>query len=50
MLKKNWKTLIKIALVLLSLPVVFVVSVYSGVFGHLQTKKELLNFKNAAAT
>jgi penicillin-binding protein 1A len=27
-----------------------VVAVYSGVFGHLQTKKELLNFKNATAT
>src|SRR5664280_1881887 len=50
MLKKNWKTLIISALVILSLPVVFVVAVYSGVFGHLQTKKELQNFKNAAAT
>src|SRR5664280_373489 len=50
MLKKNWKTLLIIALVILLLPVVFVVSVYSGVFGHLQSKKELLNFKNAMAT
>jgi penicillin-binding protein 1A len=50
MFKKNWKTLIIIALVILSIPVVFVVAVYSGVFGHLQTKKELLNFKNATAT
>lgn len=50
MLKKNWKTLIIIALVIFSLPVVFVVSVSSGVFGHLQSKKELLNFKNAMAT
>ena len=50
MLKNNWKTLIIIALVIFSLPVVFLVSVYSGVFGHLQSKKELLNFKNAMAT
>jgi penicillin-binding protein 1A len=50
MFKKNWKTLIIIALVIFSLPVVFMVAVYSGAFGHLQTKKELLNFKNAAAT
>ena len=50
MLKKNWKTLIISALVILSLPVVFVFAIYSGVFGHLQTKKELQNFKNAAAT
>jgi penicillin-binding protein 1A len=50
MLKKNWKTLIIITLVIFLLPVVFVISVYSGVFGHLQSKKELLNFKNAMAT
>jgi penicillin-binding protein 1A len=50
MFKKNRKTLIIIALVILSLPVVFVGAVYSGVFGHLQTSKELLNYKNAAAT
>jgi penicillin-binding protein 1A len=50
MLKKNWKTLIIIALVILLLPVVFLVYVSSGVFGHLQDKKELLNFKNAMAT
>lgn len=50
MLKKNWKTLLIIALVIFSLPVMFLVSVYSGVFGHLQSEKELLNFKNAVAT
>jgi len=50
MFKKNRKTLIIIALVILSLPVVFVGAVYSGVFGHLQTRKELLDYKNAAAT
>lgn len=50
MFKNNWKTLVIIALVILILPVVFVGAVYSGVFGHLQTKKELLNYKNAVAT
>ena len=50
MMKKDWKTVLKIALIILALPVVFVVSVYTGVFGHLQTRKELLNYKNATAT
>jgi penicillin-binding protein 1A len=50
MLKKNWKTLVKITLVIFSIPVIYILSVYSGVFGHLQSKKELLSFKNATAT
>ena len=32
------------------MPAIFVFSVYVGLFGHLQSKKELLNFKNATAT
>ena len=39
-----------IALGILVLPVIFIVSVYSGVFGHLQSKEELINFRNATAT
>jgi|WetSurMetagenome_2_1015567.scaffolds.fasta_scaffold15317_2 penicillin-binding protein 1A len=50
MMKKEWKAIIIVALVLPALPVIFVISVYSGVFGHLQSKEELLNFKNATAT
>lgn len=50
MMKKHWKTVLAIALVILALPVIFVVSVYFGVFGHLQSNKELLNYKNAVAT
>ena len=50
MLKRHWKTFIFIFLVILLLPVLFVFSVYSGAFGHLQTKEELLNYKNANAT
>ena len=49
-MKKNWKTITAIAIILLALPAVFVFSVYIGLFGHLQSKKELLNFKNATAT
>jgi penicillin-binding protein 1A len=48
--KKDWKTIIAIAIILLALPVIFVFSVYIGLFGHLQSKKELLNYKNATAT
>jgi len=48
--KKDWKTIIAIVIILLALPAIFVFSVYSGLFGHLQSKKELLNFKNATAT
>ena len=49
-MKKNLKIIIAIGLVLLALPVVFLFSVCSGLFGHLESKKELLNFKNATAT
>ena len=49
-MKKDWKTIIAIVIILLALPAIFVFSVYSGLFGHLQSKKELLNFKNATAT
>jgi len=48
--KKDWKIIIAIAIILLALPAIFVFSVYIGLFGHLQSKKELLNFKNATAT
>lgn len=50
MLKRHWKTLVIIFSGMLLLPVIFVFSVYCGVFGHLQTKNELLNYKNANAT
>ena len=50
MLKRYWKKIVVIFLVMLLLPVIFVFSVYFGVFGHLQTTDELLNYKNANAT
>ena len=49
-MKKDWKIIIAIAIILPALPAIFVFSVYVGLFGHLQSKKELLNFKNATAT
>lgn len=39
-----------IILIMIILPVIFVLLVYWGAFGHLQTKEELQNFKNATAT
>jgi penicillin-binding protein 1A len=48
--KKNRRTIMAITVILIGLPSVFVLSVYIGIFGHLQSKKELLNYKNATAT
>jgi penicillin-binding protein 1A len=50
MLKNHWKKIVVIFLVMLLLPVLLVFSVYLGIFGHLQTTKELLNYKNANET
>jgi penicillin-binding protein 1A len=49
-MKKKWKTVLKIILPVLAIPVIFTILIYSGVFGHLQTKRELLSYKNATAT
>ncbi len=49
-MKKKWKILVLIAVVILFLPIVFVIAVHYGAFGHLQTKSELLSYKNAIAT
>ncbi|HZY25028.1 MAG TPA: transglycosylase domain-containing protein, partial [Bacteroidales bacterium] len=50
MLKRHWKKIVVIFLVMLLLPVLLILSVYMGIFGHLQTTNELLNYKNANAT
>jgi len=39
-----------ISLVTVIIAVIFIVLAYSGVFGHLQSREELLNFRNATAT
>jgi penicillin-binding protein 1A len=49
-MKSYWKKIIIAALVFISLPVLFFICVFTGVFGHLQTKSELQNYKNATAT
>lgn len=50
MIKKYWKTALKIAIGIFLIPVFFFLFVFAGVFGHVQTKAELLSFKNVAAT
>ena len=42
--------ILKISLISLALLCLFIVSVYVGVFGRLEGKKELLNFKNETAS
>ncbi len=49
-MKKKWIIIIVIALVTIAVPCLFIVSVYCGAFGHLQSREELLNFKNATAS
>ena len=49
-MKKYWKIIIATGIILVALPAIFIFSVYSGLFGHLQSKKELITFKNATAT
>lgn len=49
-MKKIWKYIIITVSALVALPIIFVICVSLGVFGHLQTKEELLNYKNATAT
>lgn len=42
--------IILVVSIIVAIPLIFILSVYIGVFGHLQNKKELLTFKNATAT
>ncbi|HEX2919895.1 MAG TPA: transglycosylase domain-containing protein [Bacteroidales bacterium] len=49
-MKKIWKVVLLFAIFILLLIVVFVSSVYYGAFGHLQTRDELLSYKNAEAS
>lgn len=49
-IKNNWKSLIIIVVVLITIPLIFFILVYLGAFGHLQTTEELRNFKNAEAS
>jgi penicillin-binding protein 1A len=49
-MKKRWKIIIAAILATIVLPGMFPVPVYGGPFGHLPSRKELLNFKNATAS
>jgi penicillin-binding protein 1A len=49
-MNKRQNIIIGALLVTIALPVLFIVLIYCGAFGHLQSKKELLNFKNATAS
>ena len=49
-MKKIWKSVIITVVVFITIPLIFFILVHSGAFGHLQTKEELRNFKNAEAS
>ncbi len=49
-MKKYWKIILISALILAFFPVLFLILILSGVFGHLQTVEELWNFRNAEAS
>ena len=50
LMRKVWIIILTITLVTIIVPVTFLIAVYSGAFGHLQSKEDLLNYKNAAAS
>jgi len=49
-MKKRWKTILAATTVIIFIPVFFIASVYSGVFGRLPGKKELISYRNATAS
>jgi penicillin-binding protein 1A len=49
-MRKFWIIIITISVIAIVAVVVFVASVYYGAFGHLQTRQELMNYKNATAS
>lgn len=49
-MRKFWIIIITIAVIAIIAVFVFITSVYYGAFGHLQTKQELLSYKNATAS
>jgi penicillin-binding protein 1A len=48
--KKNHKIILSAALGIVTLPLLFIACIYFGAAGHLQSKEELINFRNAEAT
>lgn len=49
-MKKGWKIAITATAVVFLIPVFFVATVYTGVFGHLPGKEELRSYKGATAS
>lgn len=49
-MKTRWKKILTVVAILVVLPLLFILVVYVGAFGILQSEKELQNFKNAGAT
>ena len=49
-MKKRQNILIATLLVIFGLPLLLIFFIYIGAFGHLQSKKELLTYKNATAS
>jgi penicillin-binding protein 1A len=49
-MKNRWNIIIAALLATVLLPGLFIISAYGGASGHLQGRKELLNFKNATAS
>ena len=49
-MKKRWKIILAVSAVILFIPLFFISSVWSGVFGHLPGKKQLLHYKNRTAS
>ena len=49
-MKKRLKIIIAAILALIALPSILIIFIYLGGFGHLQNKKELLDYRNATAS
>lgn len=49
-MKRSWKIIIISVAVFIFIPSFFIASVYGEVFGHIPTRKDLLNYKNASAS
>lgn len=48
--REVYRIALVVSLGIIVLPLLFIFSVYTGVFGHLQSREELISFRNAEAT
>jgi len=49
-LQKRWKIIAAAIALVILIPVIFITSVYAGIFGHLPGKKDIISYKNSTAT